>query len=628
MNNKPEIKPRGIGPLKHICMTIGELPSSYLETMTYYEMLVWFTKFLKDTMIPTLDNNALAVEELQNLFIQLQSYVNDYFDNLDVQEEIDNKLDEMTEAGTLQEIIADYLNSKAVFGFDTVSDMKDGTNLIDGSYARTLGFHYLNDGGSALYKIRTITNNDVVDEKFIIALNDNLLIAELITDNLNIKQLGANETVSNDTSALQSFANSNIKKLIIPYGNYKLNDIVDLEDKELIGIGNPTININGITTEREHTIHVIGSCHIKGINFIQTIANTNIMGLFGSHDTIIEKCSFKVDDVKCNGYVDLYTDNHNIRILNCDFDCVSTEIVDNEKVNAIGGVWVRQVYTTHTSDNITFENCTISHQSKDEAIGVWNDRTPCLLSNVKLINCIIKDKANATNPHLITFNANNSSINNCIFERNINNSTGISSMIHQISSTAVITQVNNCVFNTNVKHGGGIFNTAKCLINNCVINDTSDETRLINHGKIKNSTINCNSFQNQYSDVELENCELTMSAQTHSWLFRHSCRIINCIFNFLTANPGSFFYLLGTPTDEKIIINGNLFNTYGEESLTLANMNNTTSNTNKIYAINNTFVGNITSQGSAVGVFANNIMTTSPLTYTDIKANNNFNIGS
>lgn len=44
-------------------------------------------------------------ENLTNAFIELQNYVNDYFENLDVQEEINNKLDEMAEGGTLAEII-------------------------------------------------------------------------------------------------------------------------------------------------------------------------------------------------------------------------------------------------------------------------------------------------------------------------------------------------------------------------------------------------------------------------------------------------------------------------------------------------------------------------------------------
>ena len=120
MNDKPETKIGYVSPLKRICMTIGELPSSYLETMSYYEMLVWFVEFLKNQVIPVVNNNSEATEELQHLFIELQSYVNNYFDNLDVQDEINNKLDEMAESGYLETIIGHYLNNTFLANFDDI----------------------------------------------------------------------------------------------------------------------------------------------------------------------------------------------------------------------------------------------------------------------------------------------------------------------------------------------------------------------------------------------------------------------------------------------------------------------------------------------------------------------------
>lgn len=47
-------------------------------------------------------------ENLTNAFIVLKDYVDKYFANLDVQEEIDNKLDELVEDGTLQELVGRY----------------------------------------------------------------------------------------------------------------------------------------------------------------------------------------------------------------------------------------------------------------------------------------------------------------------------------------------------------------------------------------------------------------------------------------------------------------------------------------------------------------------------------------
>ena len=56
----------------------------------------------------TIDNMNLTGEQMENVtnaMTELQNYVNNYFDNLDVQEEINNKLDEMVEDGTISSII-------------------------------------------------------------------------------------------------------------------------------------------------------------------------------------------------------------------------------------------------------------------------------------------------------------------------------------------------------------------------------------------------------------------------------------------------------------------------------------------------------------------------------------------
>lgn len=106
MSNINELKPiQGLSPFKQFCCTIGNLPSSYLVSMTYEEQLLWLCDYLKNTVIPTVNNNAEAVAELQNLYVKLKNYVDNYFTSLDVQNEINNKLDEMATDGTLARII-------------------------------------------------------------------------------------------------------------------------------------------------------------------------------------------------------------------------------------------------------------------------------------------------------------------------------------------------------------------------------------------------------------------------------------------------------------------------------------------------------------------------------------------
>ena len=105
MNEKIDVNVETLQPFTRLLMTIGELPTSYLMSMTYYEQIIWFTKYLQDTVIPTINNNAQAVEEVQQIVMDLQDYINNYFDNLDLQEEVNTKIDEMVEDGTLERII-------------------------------------------------------------------------------------------------------------------------------------------------------------------------------------------------------------------------------------------------------------------------------------------------------------------------------------------------------------------------------------------------------------------------------------------------------------------------------------------------------------------------------------------
>ena len=162
------------------------------------------------------------IDAINTLGIQVEG-LTDWFDDLDVQDEINNKLDDMAEGGELEEIIASYLNTKALICFDTVSEMKLSENLVNGSYAKTLGYNSKNDGGSAIYKIRTITNQDVVNEMTIISLNnDNSLIAELIeNENINVNKLGIFGDNTTDVTTKLQFAIDTYNTIYLPEGIYK-----------------------------------------------------------------------------------------------------------------------------------------------------------------------------------------------------------------------------------------------------------------------------------------------------------------------------------------------------------------------------------------------------------------------
>ena len=85
------------------------IPLAFDESMSYMEAIYAFKAYLENEVVPAVNTNAQAVEELTALVNQMQEYIDHYFDNLDVQEEIDNKLDEMVTTGQLQELINNYL---------------------------------------------------------------------------------------------------------------------------------------------------------------------------------------------------------------------------------------------------------------------------------------------------------------------------------------------------------------------------------------------------------------------------------------------------------------------------------------------------------------------------------------
>ena len=215
MNEQFQVDVRKLRPFTRFIYTIGELPSSYLISMTYEEQLLWFCNYLEKTVIPAINQNGEAVEELQSLFVELKDYVDNYFDNLDVQEEIDNKLDEMAESGELAEIIAQYLEVSCILAFDTKSALKSADNLIDGSITKTIGEVSYNDGKGNFYKIRTLTNVDVIDDDNLLALaNYPTLVAEKLPD-YKINTINSEINTINNT-----LTRMNTRKVIIIGDSY------------------------------------------------------------------------------------------------------------------------------------------------------------------------------------------------------------------------------------------------------------------------------------------------------------------------------------------------------------------------------------------------------------------------
>ena len=273
--NLDTIKTVDTQPFRYLVSTIGNLPTSFTDSMSYYELLAWFLKFLEDEVIPTVNNNAAAVEELQGIVIELHDYVENYFANLDVQEEINNKLDDMAAEGTLQAIITAYLQIAGVLSFDSVSAMKASTNLIEGSVAKTTGFYSAGDIGGATYNIRAKTELDTPNEIDLFDLYDNTLVAELVYESeMNVKQFGAKGDGSTDDTAVIQYAVSHCSNVYVPDGTYMIDTHYDTTYK------------SGITMPSNSKLSMSENATLKAI--ANNYLNYYMIDIRGVHDVIIE----------------------------------------------------------------------------------------------------------------------------------------------------------------------------------------------------------------------------------------------------------------------------------------------------------------------------------------------------
>ena len=182
------------------------------------------------TELQTYIDNAMEEFEnsVNNQVQSLEDYMNNYFANLDVQEEINNKLDQMLEDGVLEQIIEQFLQTTASWCFDTVDDMKSSTNLINGSYAQTMGYHTKNDGGKALYKITNQTPSNYYE-----TLNSGLYAELIVGDTVCPEMFGAygdsdhdGITGHDDTQAIQAMFDSGYEIFSLRKCIYKITSSI------------------------------------------------------------------------------------------------------------------------------------------------------------------------------------------------------------------------------------------------------------------------------------------------------------------------------------------------------------------------------------------------------------------
>lgn len=109
MSNLVKYDYKKLTPFKWFVLENFPFIEADFDAITNYQLYCKVVEYLNKT-IDSMNQTGEVVEEFTQKFIDLQNYVDNYFNNLNVQDEINNKLDKMAQDGSLTNLIKNYVD--------------------------------------------------------------------------------------------------------------------------------------------------------------------------------------------------------------------------------------------------------------------------------------------------------------------------------------------------------------------------------------------------------------------------------------------------------------------------------------------------------------------------------------
>lgn len=190
------------GSFRFWCQKV--LPLVYDNSLSYYELLCKVVKYLND-VIQNSDNMNANIEALNQAFINLQDYVNHYFDEFNMQQYVNAALDEMVDNGTLQNLIEPYLDRLTQTVNDAIEDQNQAIDNAIGTQNQTID--------DKLDEVENVVNG----------FDDRVDLLESRMDALSQSYGSANMTLLFESSTPQDFDTS--YNLSITKENFEFLDI-------------------------------------------------------------------------------------------------------------------------------------------------------------------------------------------------------------------------------------------------------------------------------------------------------------------------------------------------------------------------------------------------------------------
>lgn len=325
-----------------------------------------------------------------------------------------NDLNEMYQEGKFDSLIEEIVNLQLTFTYPSIASMKEATNLVNNSFAKTTGFYSYNDGGGSYYYVRTKTEDDTIDDVTIVGLSDETLIAELlIQDEMNVREFGAKgDGETDDTEAIQLCFDT-VKNIIIRDGTYMIdastsiypssNSNITLINATLKAITNnldtyrilwirdvDNINITGGTIKGDRTTHTGETgewgfgIHISGWSENINISNMIIKDCWGDGIYINRGKNINTQNVVCDN-----NRRQGISIISVDgYHSLNDKLINTNGYSPESGIDIEPNANTDTIKNIILENLYTENNSGN-GIDLWLpnlDNTTDHTVSIKIIN--------------------------------------------------------------------------------------------------------------------------------------------------------------------------------------------------------------------------------------------------
>lgn len=155
------------------CISIGNLPSSYADSMSYEEQIIFICNYLKNTILPAINNNADIVEELKEKCDEIIEYYNTHkipekVSELENDENyITNSVDDLLNyfnKDKINSILTNYYNINEIN--DLLVEKADISNIPTKTSELTNDSSFINNNVNDLTNYYDITDiDDKLDEK-------------------------------------------------------------------------------------------------------------------------------------------------------------------------------------------------------------------------------------------------------------------------------------------------------------------------------------------------------------------------------------------------------------------------------------------------------------------------------